>query len=109
MAWGVMEGLEGEELNRIYERLDDGSDASRAQIRLEREFTVRRGGGIPFLAPDIHSIHIQGDSGTRHFHLYGRPLEALDDRQGFDLQTGEVTRFNLKNLAPSRRATDASA
>ncbi|ABM59203.1 cysteine dioxygenase family protein [Verminephrobacter eiseniae] len=109
MTWAVIEALEGEELNRIYQRLDDGSDATRAQIRLEREFTVRRGAGIQFLAQDIHSIHIQGDGGTRHFHLYGRPLEALDERQGFDLQTGAVTRFNLKNLAPSRLATDARA
>src|SRR6218665_3187229 len=109
MAWGVMEGLEGEELNRIYQRLDDGSDATRAQIRLEREFTVRRGGGIQFFTQDNPSNHIQGEGGTRHFHVYGRPLEALDDRQGFDLQTGAVTRFNLKNLAPSRLATDARA
>ncbi|MDN8617496.1 cysteine dioxygenase family protein [Variovorax ginsengisoli] len=107
MTWAAIVALEGEELNRIYRRLDDRADEAQAQLALEREFTVRRGAGIQFLPEDIHSIHIEGVGGTRHFHLYGKPLEVLDNRVGFNLKTGEVTRFNLKNLPPAKRAIDA--
>lgn len=107
MTWAAIAAIEGEELNRIYERTDDGSDQDRGDLRIEREFNVRRGNGIQFLPDDIHSIHIQGDVGTRHFHLYGQALESLSDRLGFNLETGAINRFNEKHLPPARRAVDA--
>lgn len=109
MTWAAIVAIEGEELNRIYRRLDDGADEAQSKLELDREFTVRRGAGIQFLPEDIHSIHIQGEGGTRHFHLYGKPLEVLENRLGFNLKTGEVTRFNLKNLPPAKLAADASS
>ena len=70
---------------------------------------MRRGSGIQFLPDDIHSIHIDGDAGTRHFHLYGQALDSLKDRLGFNLQTGAINRFNEKHLAPPKRPLDVAA
>jgi len=109
MTWAAIAAIEGEELNRIYRRIDDGSDENRGDLVMEREFNVRRGSGIQFLPEDIHSIHIQGNVGTRHFHLYGQSLESLSDRLGFNLQTGAINRFNEKHLPAAKRALDLAS
>ena len=100
-TWAVIVALEGEELNRVYQRTDDGSDPTRAQIHLKREFTVQPGAPIAFLPDDIHSIHVTGDSPTLHFHLYGRPLESLTGRIAIDLETGAIKNYNKAYFVPS--------
>lgn len=92
-TWAVIVGIDGEELNRIYERTDDGSVAGRAALRVAREHTVRPGAPIALLPDDIHSIHVHGDRATFHLHIYGRRLQDLTDRLQFDLQTGEYKHF----------------
>ena len=63
-TWAVIAALEGEELNRVYQRTDDGSDAERATLNIEREVVVRPGTPIAFLPEDIHSIHVTGAAPT---------------------------------------------
>ncbi|AXW63859.1 cysteine dioxygenase (plasmid) [Ralstonia solanacearum] len=103
-TWAVIVALEGEELNRVYTRTDDGSDPDRATLALSREVVVRPGTPITFLDDDIHSIHVVGDRPTRHFHLYGRALETLTGRVGFDLATGRVLNYNRNYMRPTQRA-----
>ncbi|MDB5835183.1 MAG: hypothetical protein JWR14_5013 [Caballeronia sp.] len=97
-TWAVIAALEGEELNRVYQRTDDGSDAERATLNIEREVVVRPGTPIAFLPEDIHSIHVTGAAPTLHFHLYGRPLEMLSGRLGYELDTGRVVRYNTTHM-----------
>jgi predicted metal-dependent enzyme (double-stranded beta helix superfamily) len=97
-TWAVIAALEGEELNRVYQRTDDGSDPERATLDIEREVVVRPGTPIAFLPEDIHSIHVTGAAPTLHFHLYGRPLETLSGRLGYELDTGRVVRYNATHL-----------
>ena len=59
-TWAVIAALEGEELNRVYQRTDDGTDSERATLDIEREVVVRPGTPIAFLPEDIHSIHVTG-------------------------------------------------
>jgi predicted metal-dependent enzyme (double-stranded beta helix superfamily) len=101
-TWAVIVAIEGDELNRLYRRTDDGRDPAHAQLVLDREFTVKPGQSIQFLAQDIHSIHVGGTRPTLHFHLYGRPLETLTGRVGFDLATGAVTNYNATQMKPSK-------
>src|SRR3982750_3794174 len=51
-TWAVIVGVTGEELNRFYERTDDG-------VRITREYVVKPGTGVVFMAQDLHSIHIE--------------------------------------------------
>ena len=97
-TWAVIVAVEGQELNRLYRRIDDGSDPSRARIEPGREVTVEPGSSISFLPDDLHSIHVLGDRPVRHFHLYGRPLETLSERVAIDPQTGEVRNYNATFL-----------
>ncbi|MDR5784741.1 cysteine dioxygenase family protein [Caballeronia sp. LZ065] len=103
-TWAVIVAVEGEELNRVYRRVDDGVDPDRAQLDVAREVVVRPGTPIAFLPEDIHSIHVNGSAPTLHFHLYGRPLETLTGRLGFEPDTGRVVRYNAEHM---KRATQA--
>ncbi|WP_144109710.1 cysteine dioxygenase family protein [Paraburkholderia sp. BCC1886] len=103
-TWAVIAAIEGAELNRIYRRIDDGRDADSARLQLVQEVVVRPGVPIAFLPDDIHSIHVGGAEPTLHFHLYGRPLESLTGRLGFEPGTGKVVRYNATHM---QRATQA--
>lgn len=100
-TWAVIVAVSGEELNRIYERRDDGSDPERADLEQVREYVVKPGSPINFMPQDIHSIHVDGAQTVRHFHLYGRALETLTDRLGFDLDTGKVYNYNKNFMRPT--------
>ncbi|KAF1042677.1 MAG: hypothetical protein GAK35_02593 [Herbaspirillum frisingense] len=93
-TWAVIVAVSGQELNRLYRRDDDGSDPGQAKITLTRELTVQPGTSISFLPDDLHSIHVQGDQPTLHFHLYGRPLDTLSGRIGIDPESGRVLNYN---------------
>jgi predicted metal-dependent enzyme (double-stranded beta helix superfamily) len=100
-TWAVIVAVEGQEVNRIYERTDDRSNPARAQIHLASEFTVQPGASIAFLPDDIHSIAVVGTEPTLHFHLYGQPLETLSGRVAIDPETGEVKNYNAAYFRPS--------
>ncbi|KAA8996450.1 cysteine dioxygenase [Affinibrenneria salicis] len=100
-TWAAIAAVDGEELNRIYQRFDDGSQPDRADLRLLREVVVQPGEPLAFLPDDIHSIHVTGTRPTRHLHLYGQPLETLVRRVAIDPVTGKVTNYNATQMKPS--------
>ena len=93
-TWAVVVAVEGQELNRLYERLDDGADPERCSIRLREEVMVEPSRGICLMPDDIHSIHTKGTVPTRHLHMYGLALERLEDRKAFDVESGRVIPYN---------------
>jgi predicted metal-dependent enzyme (double-stranded beta helix superfamily) len=102
-TWAVVVAIEGQELNKVYQRTDGGRDPEQASLRVAREIMVEPGQGICLLPDDIHSIHILGDKPTRHLHMYGKSLETLTERLGFNLETGQVVRYNQHYMAPTVR------
>lgn len=101
-TWATVVAVEGQEENRVYRRIDDGSDPAVARLELAREVTVQPGTSIGFLAEDLHSIHVIGEQPTLHFHLYGRPLETLSQRIGVNLETGAVVNYNATQFKPTK-------
>jgi len=100
-TWAVVVAVEGEELNKVYRRVDDASEPGRARLELVREVLVAPGQGIGLMPEDIHSIHTTGTESTRHLHVYGLALERLDERQGFDVEAGTVQPYNKAFMAPT--------
>lgn len=92
-TWAVLAGVEGEETNRFYERLDDGSVEGRAEIRETGRAAVRPGTGIALMPDDIHSIHCLTGAPTLVLHLYGRSIADLPGRKMFDMRDGSCRTF----------------
>ncbi|MFQ5995730.1 MAG: hypothetical protein ACE5K1_11635 [Acidiferrobacterales bacterium] len=96
-TWAVIAGIDGEEENRVYERIDDGSVSGKGDIRQIRSVVLRAGDGIAFMPDDIHSIHVVSDTPTRHLHMYGLSVEHLPNRVEFNIDKG-----TYKVFPPSR-------
>jgi predicted metal-dependent enzyme (double-stranded beta helix superfamily) len=103
-TWAVVVAVDGQELNKVYERLDDGSDPAKCELRVREEVMVEPGRGICLMPEDIHSIHTTGSVPTRHLHMYGLALEKLDDRKAYDPATGTVTAYNRNFMKPNAQA-----
>ncbi len=100
-TWAVVTAVEGQELNKVYRRVDDGAQEGHAKLEQVREVMVEPGTGIALMPEDIHSIHTSGTSSTRHLHCYGLALERLDTRQGFDLEQNTVQPYNKAFMTPT--------
>ena len=93
-TWAVVVSVEGQEHNTVYRRVPGA-------LEVEREVMVEPGTGIALLADDIHSIATPGKQPTRHLHMYGLALEVLDNRMGFNPDTGEAIPYNKNFMKPT--------
>ncbi|MEZ5341110.1 MAG: hypothetical protein R2706_06580 [Acidimicrobiales bacterium] len=84
-TWAVVVGVSGSELNRFYERADDG-------VTQVAEHLVCRGTGVAMLPDDLHSIELNEPS--INLHCYGRALERLDERVYFSESSQQWKRYS---------------
>jgi predicted metal-dependent enzyme (double-stranded beta helix superfamily) len=79
-TWAVIVGVNGEELNRFYDRTAEGG------VRETGQDVVKQGTGVCFMPDDLHSIHIQAP--LINFHMYGLALDHLHKREFYKADEG---------------------
>ena len=97
-TWAVVVGHAGSELNRFYERSEDGVTETHRHL-------VEAGTGVAMLPDDVHSIHI--DAPALNFHCYGLALEELHDRRYWNEREGRWKTFRavsgIREARPAHR------
>ncbi|MEH6350306.1 cysteine dioxygenase [Pseudomonas sp. 3JA] len=102
-TWAIISAVEGQEINFVYTRDDEGREPGYTTLHLEKEVVVQPGTSIAFLGDDLHGIRVAGEQPTLHFHLYGLPLESLNGRYGVE-EDGRILNYNASQMAPSIKA-----
>ena len=85
LMWAVVAGIEGQEHEVNFERLDDGSKPGFAELRKTHEETLYPGTAVCCMPDDIHSVFNNGQSVSVSLHTYGHHLN-LTGRSVFDVE-----------------------
>ena len=94
LAWGLVGVYRGAQQDTTYRRLDDGSDAARADLRVASQQVVGRGDFYTLLPPegDIHYVSTVSDTPSVSIHLLANDTACVW-RHRFDPDAGTVTAF----------------
>jgi predicted metal-dependent enzyme (double-stranded beta helix superfamily) len=82
-TWGVVVGMEGEETETWWRRIDDGSKAGWAELEHQSESAVTAGKVSCLLSDDIHTVWNNSDQVSLSLHTYGMHINH-SGRSEFD-------------------------
>lgn len=98
VTWGLIGVYGGAQRTLRYERVDNGADPTRAELRLLSDEVLSRGALYPLLPPnDIHRIETVGDTPSYSLHVLGVDL-GRQRRRIFDVATGAVTEVEGRGM-----------
>lgn len=90
-TWGIIYVIDGYDMYTHWERVDDGHDPDKAELRIKYSKVLGPGDSVYYTGPpnDIHSQH--GHNGAVfELVLFGRNAMQIP-RHYFDTQTGKIT------------------
>jgi len=92
-TWAVIAGVHGREHNKLYRRLDDGSEDGVGRVELAGELDIVSGKALAMMPDDVHSIHLGEDGPHLNLHIYGISIEHIHNRTAFDMTAGTTRTF----------------
>jgi len=96
-TWGVVVGVEGDEVNTFYKRVDDGSRPGYAELRKLSEKILSPGEAVAITPEIIHSVHNPGSATSVSLHIYGRHINYTN-RSKFDAERRTVEPFVVREV-----------
>jgi predicted metal-dependent enzyme (double-stranded beta helix superfamily) len=94
-TWAVVSGVDGQEKNIFYKRLDDASRPGYAEVVWNGERSFGAGEVVSFMPHELHSVVNETDDVTVSLHIYGQHLNYTG-RSQFDIDNNAENPFILK-------------
>ena len=94
-TWAVVSGVDGQEKNIFYKRLDDASRPGYAKVVWNGERSFGPGEVVSFMPHELHSVVNDTDHVTVSLHIYGRHLNYTG-RSQFDIENNAEYPFIIK-------------
>jgi predicted metal-dependent enzyme (double-stranded beta helix superfamily) len=94
-TWGVVVGVEGDEVNTFFKRVDDGSREGYAELKQLSQKVFSPGEAIGITPTIIHSVHNDTDEISVSLHVYGRHINHTN-RSKFDVEHRTVEPFQVR-------------
>lgn len=85
-TWAVVVGIDGEEQEVQFRRLDDGGTPGHAKLERTGDWTLTAGAVTTCLPDDVHSVWNTGSQVSLSLHTYGRHINYTG-RSEFDPET----------------------
>ena len=82
-TWAVVVGVDGDEVNIFYKRMDDGSQAGHAELKELSTKTFAPGQALAMPPHIIHAVRNDSDTLSVSLHVYGRNIN-FTGRSKFD-------------------------
>lgn len=94
-TWAVVAGVEGEEVNIFWKRLDDGGREGYAELTRAGEKSFQHGDVVAMLPGAIHSVENRTEIVTVSLHTYGMHVNYTE-RSKFNPKKNTAKPFKLK-------------
>ena len=91
-TWGVVVGVEGEERETWWRRVDDGSRPGHAELQRQTQNTIKPGQVSCILPEDIHTVWNETGKVSLSLHTYGKHINHTG-RSEFDPETRTERRY----------------
>lgn len=88
-TWGLVVGVEGDEVNTFWKRTDDGSREGYAELKKLSEKVFKPGDALAITPEIIHSVHNDTGEISVSLHIYGRHIN-FTNRSKFDVEKKTV-------------------
>jgi predicted metal-dependent enzyme (double-stranded beta helix superfamily) len=88
-TWGVVVGVEGDEVNDFWKRVDDGTEAGHCELEHLYKKTFKPGEVIALLPYIIHSVRNDTSKLSLSLHIYGKHVN-FTERSQFDIEKKTV-------------------
>lgn len=96
-TWGVVVGVEGDEVNTFWKRVDDGSREGHAQLEQLSEKVFSPGDALGITPSIIHSVRNDTADISVSLHVYGRHIN-FTNRCKFDVERNTVTPWQVTEV-----------
>ena len=97
-TWGVVVGVEGDEVNTFYKRVDDGTRPGYAELKRLSEKTFAPGEALGITPDIIHSVWNHTGEISVSLHIYGKHIN-FTNRSRFDPGMNTVTPWQVVTTA----------